>query len=151
MKTGEMLAAKGLVNTQVVYGEDVITRINYACSSEENAARLSCSVRKTVNQLAAELTEECGLDRRQIAEACLVGNTVMTHLFLNLPVTYLGQSPFAPVLKAAADVKARDVDLDLAPGAYLHRITSYNVCYTKLLRHRLLLSAQGQRGIVPDR
>jgi uncharacterized 2Fe-2S/4Fe-4S cluster protein (DUF4445 family) len=50
----------------------------------------------------------------------LVGNTCMHHLALGLPVTSLGLAPYVPVLSDAYDLKARDLGLDLAPGAGVH-------------------------------
>ena len=58
--------------------------------------------------------------QEQIAEACIVGNAAMTHLLLKLPVRQLSVAPFVAAGSSALDVKARDLDLDIAPGAYVH-------------------------------
>jgi len=50
----------------------------------------------------------------------VVGNTAMHHLFLRLPVEQLVLSPYVPAVREALDVKARDVGLRIAPGAYVH-------------------------------
>ena len=50
----------------------------------------------------------------------MVGNTAMHHLFLGLPVSQLGLAPYVPAVADALDVKARDLGLAFAPGAYVH-------------------------------
>jgi uncharacterized 2Fe-2S/4Fe-4S cluster protein (DUF4445 family) len=49
-----------------------------------------------------------------------VGNTVMHHLFLRLPVKQLAISPFVPAVSQALEVKAEELGLNIAPGAYVH-------------------------------
>jgi uncharacterized 2Fe-2S/4Fe-4S cluster protein (DUF4445 family) len=49
-----------------------------------------------------------------------VGNTAMHHLFLGLPVRQLALSPFIPAVSRALDTKARNLNLNFAPGAYVH-------------------------------
>ena len=44
----------------------------------------------------------------------------MHHLFLRLPVKQLAVSPFVPAVSRALEVKARELGLDIAPGAYVH-------------------------------
>jgi len=56
----------------------------------------------------------------EILEAVLVGNTCMHHLVMGLPVDQLGVAPYVPALSASCDVKARDLGLNIARGAYVH-------------------------------
>ncbi len=55
---------------------------------------------------------------------CLVGNTAMTHLLMELPVHQLVVSPYVAATNAAIDIKARDSGLTIAPGAYIHVLPS---------------------------
>jgi uncharacterized 2Fe-2S/4Fe-4S cluster protein (DUF4445 family) len=116
--TGQLLAAKGVLNPQIRYGEDVMSRISYAM--KEGATRLQEAVVGALNDLAQVLCGECGLEVDQILEAVVVGNTAMHHLFLGLPVAQLGLAPYIPAVSEALDIKARDVGLSIAPGGYLH-------------------------------
>jgi uncharacterized 2Fe-2S/4Fe-4S cluster protein (DUF4445 family) len=79
----------------------------------------------TLNRLVADLVAEiggaeAGAARSQIADAVIVGNTVMHHLFAGLPVDQLGRAPYVPVVSDPLDIRARDLGLDLASGAYVH-------------------------------
>ena len=44
----------------------------------------------------------------------------MHHLLLGLPVRQLGRAPFVAAVRDAMDVKARELDLTVCPGAYVH-------------------------------
>ncbi len=114
LRTGEPLAARGAMNPQVAYGEDVMSRISYALEGNDHELR-NC-VTDTLNELLGELAG----DRGQIAEMTIVGNTAMHHLLLGLPVRQLGQSPYVPAVCRSLDIRARDLGLHIAPGAYVH-------------------------------
>jgi uncharacterized 2Fe-2S/4Fe-4S cluster protein (DUF4445 family) len=120
MESGKTLAAKGLMNPQISYGEDVVSRIVAASKSPADAARLQSLLSEALSQLATDLCAEVDAQPTQIVEAVVVGNTAIHHLFLGLPVKQLGLSPYVPAVDAALDVKAREIGLKIAPGAYVH-------------------------------
>jgi uncharacterized 2Fe-2S/4Fe-4S cluster protein (DUF4445 family) len=118
--SGQTLASRGVMNPQIGYGEDIISRINYAVKSPRNARRLQKLVADKLNELASDLCSEVGADIKTIVEVVVVGNTAMHHLFIALPVKQLALTPFVPATETALDVKARDLGLKMAPGAYVH-------------------------------
>jgi uncharacterized 2Fe-2S/4Fe-4S cluster protein (DUF4445 family) len=120
LATGETLAAAGVANPQIVYGEDVMARLAYAVKGEAQAQRLQVAASEAVDRLVASLCTSVGRDPAAVSELVLVGNTAMHHLFLGLPVAQLGLAPYVPAVNAALDVKARDLGLHLAPGAVVH-------------------------------
>jgi len=120
LNSGQTLAVQGIINPQVAYGEDAITRIARTRHAPAEAARLQELAVEALNQLAVDLCAEVGTKPEEIVEAVVVGNTAMHHLFLRLPVEQLGLSPYVPAVKEALDVKARDVRVHIAPGAYVH-------------------------------
>jgi len=118
--SAETLVAHGTMNPQIAYGEDIIARIASAGKSPSDAARLQELVMETLNQVAIELCTKIDSKPDRIVEAIVVGNTAMHHLFLRLPVRQLALPPFLPAVSEALDVKARDLGLRIAPGAYVH-------------------------------
>jgi uncharacterized 2Fe-2S/4Fe-4S cluster protein (DUF4445 family) len=120
MESGKTLASKGLMNPQISYGEDVISRIVAASKSEENALKLQTLLTDALSQLAADLCAEIGAHPTHIIEAVVVGNTAIHHLFLRLPVKQLGLAPYIPAIRSSVDIKARELGLKFAPGAYIH-------------------------------
>ena len=120
LESGKTLASKGMMNPQISYGEDVISRIVAASKSEENAIKLQSLVVDALSQLAADLCAEIKARPEEIVEAVVVGNTAIHHMFLRLPVKQLGLAPYIPALRSSVDIKAREIGLKIAPGAYVH-------------------------------
>lgn len=120
LEDGETLAAAGVMNPQIAYGEDVMARITYAMQGESQERELHEVIIAGLNDLAQRLCDGAGRTASEIVEAVLVGNTCMHHLLTGLPVAQLGMSPFVAVLGESYDIKARDLGLHLAPGAYAH-------------------------------
>jgi uncharacterized 2Fe-2S/4Fe-4S cluster protein (DUF4445 family) len=120
METGKTLASKGIMNPQISYGEDVVSRIFYSGRSPDNAAKLQELIVGALNETADSLCSEIGADSSDIVEAVVVGNTAVHHLFLKLPVQQLGVSPYVPAVGTALDIKARDLGLKIAAGGYVH-------------------------------
>jgi len=119
---GHILARKGAINPQIAFGEDVITRLSRARASARDAVRLSESISEALNQLCEDLCAELGTDPQRILEAVIVGNTAMHHLFLRLPVDGLILAPYVPAVKNSLDLKARELGIRIAPGAYVHML-----------------------------
>ena len=120
LQDGRTLASLGRMNPQIAYGEDLIARMMHAKKGPAEAAQLQGMVVETLNHMAADMCERIDADPADIVEAVVVGNTAMHHLFLRLPVAQLVRAPYTPAVQSALDVKARDVGLRIAPGAYVH-------------------------------
>ena len=120
LETGSTLASKGLMNPQISYGEDVISRIVTASKSTADAEKLQSLLVGSINQLTEDLCNEIEAKPEDVLEAVVVGNTAIHHLFLRLPVKQLGLTPYIPAVDAPLDIKAREIGLRFAPGAYVH-------------------------------
>ncbi len=120
LQTGETLASRGIMNPQISYGEDIVSRITYAKKSPEAARKMQQLLVDGLNEMAVQLCVQTGVSREHILEAVIVGNTAMHHLLLALPVAQLASAPFVPAVISDLDVKGRDIGLHMAPGAYIH-------------------------------
>jgi uncharacterized 2Fe-2S/4Fe-4S cluster protein (DUF4445 family) len=120
LSDGRTLVAKGLMNPQISYGEDIISRITGVIDSPDEGAQVQKLAVEAINGLIADLCNEVSLNTEEIVEAVVVGNTAMHHLFLGLPVGQLALSPFVPAVSRALEVKAGDLGLRIAPGAYVY-------------------------------
>ena len=120
LKSGQTLAARGVMNPQISYGEDIISRMTAVVHSPDNALAVQKLAVEAINKLAIDLCAEASAKTEEIVEAVVVGNTAMHHLFLHLPVKQLALSPFVPAVSQALEVKAGELGLRIAPGAYVH-------------------------------
>ncbi len=120
LESGKRLASRGIMNPQISFGEDVITRIDGALRSPEKGREIQRAVVDGLNQLARDLCAETGTAAEQILEMVVCCNTAMHHLFLGLPVRQLVQAPYVPAVSMALDWKARELGVQVSPGAYVH-------------------------------
>ena len=120
LRTGVVLATASQMNPQVTYGEDLMSRISFVDSRPDGLQVLHKAIINALNRLTIQACSEARIEPVSLTDAVLVGNTTMHHILLNVSPHQLGQSPFAPVISDAVDMKARDLGLKLAPGAQVH-------------------------------
>jgi uncharacterized 2Fe-2S/4Fe-4S cluster protein (DUF4445 family) len=120
LRTGITLAALGMMNPQIAYGEDVMARLTYVIQHEDGARQLQAVIVAGLDELAQALCEQAGQVPEDIVEAVIVGNTAMHHLLLGLPTEQLGAAPYVAALSEACDLMARDIGLSFAPDVYVH-------------------------------
>jgi uncharacterized 2Fe-2S/4Fe-4S cluster protein (DUF4445 family) len=120
LSDGRTLAAKGIMNPQISYGEDIINRINRVVKSPDEGVQLQKLAVDAINELSTDLCAKASAKPEEILEAVVVGNTAMHHLFLRLPVKQLALSPFVPAISRALEVKAGELGLNISPGVYVY-------------------------------
>jgi uncharacterized 2Fe-2S/4Fe-4S cluster protein (DUF4445 family) len=120
LNSGDTLASAGATNPQIAFGEDVMTRIGHAIHSEDGRQQLQNAIIEALNSLAADLCAQAWKSVQDIADAVVVGNTAMHHLFLGLPVKQLGLAPYVAAENQALDMDAIDLGLEFFPGAKVY-------------------------------
>jgi uncharacterized 2Fe-2S/4Fe-4S cluster protein (DUF4445 family) len=120
LETGKTLAQRGLMNPQIAHGEDVISRISYASHSAEAAQQLQRRVIETLNEMVRDFCMDLAISPGQIVEMVVAGNTAMHHFFAGLPVQQLGMAPYLPATTEPLHLAARDLGLEIAPGAAIY-------------------------------
>ena len=112
--TGEVVASSGLMNPQIRFGEDLMSRVSYVMMNPGGEVEMTAAVREALATLAGEVAREAGIDPDLIMDVVLVGNPVMHHLLLGIDPTELGGAPFALALDSALDLRAAELGLDSA-------------------------------------
>ncbi len=120
LSSGEVVATDSMMNPQVIYGEDVMSRITYNMTHEDGAEVMCAEIVKGLNKIAGRAAAAAGIKRHDIVDMTAVGNTCMHHLFMALDTRYIGMCPFPPARHHSVDIKTRDLGLKIAPGAYVH-------------------------------
>lgn len=120
LASGKVVAAGGMMNPQIRFGEDVMSRVSYVVMNPGGEAELTAAVRDALNDLAGQVAEQAGITRDQIVEATIVGNPIMHHLLLGISPVELGTAPFALADDTAVDLAARELSLDLHPGGRVY-------------------------------
>jgi uncharacterized 2Fe-2S/4Fe-4S cluster protein (DUF4445 family) len=120
LETGELVAAAGVMNPQIRFGEDLMSRVSYAMMNPGGAVRMTESIRGALGSLAAELARSAGIATTDILELALVGNPIMHHLVLGLDPVELGGAPFALAVDQALTIPASALGLAVHPNARVY-------------------------------
>jgi len=117
---GAVLSSNGVMNPQIRFGEDLMSRVSYAMMHPEGAAEMTAAVRKALDGLIATLAMRAGIKRAQILELAIVGNPIMHHLLLGIDPTPLGGAPFALATDRAVETTTAELGLIAHPGARVY-------------------------------
>jgi len=115
LKTGEELAVNSRLNPQTRFGDDVLTRIQFARDDPQGLPELRQAITQAVDEMIGELTDEAGTGREQIYEATFSGNTTMLELLCGIDPRYLGEVPFVPAAGNRLLVPASELALGIHP------------------------------------
>jgi len=111
LSDGRVLASSGLMNPQIRFGEDLMSRVSYAMMNPGGDVEMTRAVREAINALAVSIAGEAGVQPASIYEMVIVCNPVMHHLFLGIDPVELGQAPFALATSNSLSLDAREVEL----------------------------------------
>jgi len=117
LATGEVVGSAGVMNPQIRFGEDLMSRVSYVMMNPGGDADMTRAVRDAINGLAVSVAAEAGVEVRDILEATFVGNPIMHHLLLGIDPTELGGAPFALASDGAINIWASEIDLRIHPNA----------------------------------
>jgi len=109
LNTGETLGTQARYNSQIRYGEDVISRIIYADNEEGGLMRLHQSVAKDINDLIGALVEEVGVHLHDVTYVMCAGNTTMIHFLLEMDPSNIRREPYIPTATSVPVIRAAEV------------------------------------------
>ena len=115
LTTGEELGVASAMNPQVRFGDDVLSRIQYAGAGPEQLEELRAAMVGAVNGLLDELCAAAGTPRERIYEASFAGNTTMQHLLSGIDPTQLGRVPFVAAHGRGLMLPAEEVGVAIHP------------------------------------
>lgn len=116
LASGKLLAKVSRVNPQVLYGEDVMSRLTYISNEKEGFGRLTSSIREAINQMVVEACDLAKVPHESLREVVIVGNTLMHHLVVGIEPSSLGFSPYSPVIDRSYEVEGQKIGLEGGRG-----------------------------------
>ena len=115
-----LIASDAKYNSQVRFGEDVITRIVYS-QKGNGLNELHREIIKDLNEIIDNLVNKGGIEKDQISHLVVAANTTMTQFFLEIDPKYLREDPYVPTANFFPPVRALDLGLNLPD--YIHVYT----------------------------
>ena len=111
LRSGAVVASSGLMNPQIRFGEDLMSRVSYAMMNPGGDLEMTAALREAMNTLTAEIAHEAEIDSNLIVEIVFVCNPVMHHLLLGIDPVELGQAPFALATSEALTLAAQELGI----------------------------------------
>ena len=122
LRTGEKLGVASALNPQKAYGDDVISRMDFARQSPEALNETHQAIIGGVNALLKELCVSAGVNASQIVKATFCGNTVMMHLFVGVSPEHIAVVPFIPAFEESQCFAASQLGIDMHPEARVYTL-----------------------------
>ncbi|MFA5331952.1 MAG: ASKHA domain-containing protein [Methanoregula sp.] len=107
--TGKVVAVSSNYNRQISCGEDILARVNFA--KKNGIEKLQALAVDSINTALTGAANLAGIDREDIYEVVVAGNTVMTHMLLGIDPAYIIEEPYVPVVQRALSVAAARIGL----------------------------------------
>ena len=120
LSTGDVVASSGVMNPQIRFGEDLMSRVSYVMMNPGGEKEMTAAVRDAINGLARAVADDAGVDVADILEVTFVGNPIMHHLLLGMNPIELGGAPFALATDEAVVSRARPLGLELNANARVY-------------------------------
>ena len=122
LNSGKIVGSMGIMNPQIRYGEDVMSRVSYCMMEEKGLATLNNSVIQGINELTRKIAEKHGIKLDSVFEIVFVANPIMHHLLLGIDPKELGQAPFPLVFSDSLTIKSKDIGIILNPESYVYTV-----------------------------
>ena len=120
LQTGEIINSSGIMNPQIRFGEDLMSRVSFSMMNDDGTDKLKETVQESLNSLFQALIKETEIDPKLVVELSIVCNPVMHHLLLGINPTELGQAPFALASSDSLYFKNDHIGLNFLDNANLY-------------------------------
>ena len=122
LNSGKIVGSMGIMNPQIRYGEDVMSRVSYCMIEKKGLAMLNSAVIESINELTRKIVEKHGIKLDSVFEIVFVANPIMHHLLLGIDPKELGQAPFPLVFSDSLNIKSKDIGIILNPESYVYTV-----------------------------
>ncbi|NMB79638.1 MAG: DUF4445 domain-containing protein, partial [Methanomicrobiales archaeon] len=112
--TGIVVGVASNYNKQISCGEDILARVNYA--RKNGLTRLQALAVESINSAITSACNTAGIDRDDIYEVVVAGNTVMTHMLLGIDPAYMIAEPYVPVVRRALSIASSRINIACNPN-----------------------------------
>jgi uncharacterized 2Fe-2S/4Fe-4S cluster protein (DUF4445 family) len=113
LRTGEVMSQHGEFNSQISYGEDVISRIIFA-EKDGGLEIIHQKIIETLNKIIGKILKKAKIEKHEVTTITLAGNSTMTQLLLKINPTYIRRDPYVPASIVYPPFHATEIGIDLA-------------------------------------
>jgi uncharacterized 2Fe-2S/4Fe-4S cluster protein (DUF4445 family) len=102
-----------VLNPQISFGADVISRIDYCIREPEGLKTLQKKLIDQINESIDSSCQAAGIKSDDIYLMTIVGNTIMLHILLGVDPASIAFAPYTPVFTDEKVLKASTLDLKI--------------------------------------
>lgn len=125
LRTGQELTTASMINPQIKYGLDVISRIAHVIENPNTGTMdLQTEIIGALNGLLAEVCQKAGIKCDWVYGIVVAANSAMLHFLTGTDASSLGRFPYEPVFTEAIDIPLWDLGLKASPHGILHCMPS---------------------------
>lgn len=123
LKTGKIIGVEANHNMQAHYGDDVITRMVFACG-RGSPEILQKSIITNINALTDALVKDSRINAKDITCMVASGNTTMSHFLYGMTPCSLRLEPYVPTATVYPQVQAQEIGLNIYPHGIVEQLPS---------------------------
>lgn len=112
LHNGEVIEEYGQFNSQISYGDDVISRIMFA-EKGDGLTKLQEVIISCINKIINTILKQTGVEKDNISTITMAGNTTMTQLLLGIDPSHIRRSPYVPASTLYPPFQASTIGIDL--------------------------------------
>ncbi|MEE2774252.1 MAG: ASKHA domain-containing protein [Pseudomonadota bacterium] len=114
---GSLKYSSGLMNPQIKFGEDLMSRVSYAMMNLSGTKDMTEAVIDSLNELLKVMSKNANVPLGLVLEMVIVGNPIMHHILLGIDPSELGQAPFALSINESIILPCSELGIKLNESA----------------------------------
>jgi uncharacterized 2Fe-2S/4Fe-4S cluster protein (DUF4445 family) len=118
----KILATDAMYNSQITFGEDVITRLIYAKEEVGGRERLHQAIIGNINTLITNTVAAADVNIQDVTCVLCAGNTTMMHFLLDLDSSHIRHEPYIPAATLLPPARAIEVGIQINPRGLLYAV-----------------------------
>lgn len=122
--TGVISETRAILNPQIRYGSDVITRIHYTTVNENGLKTLQSTLIEALNRELVTMINFAEISANEIIKIVFAGNTTMLHLLLGVNPKSLALAPFKAQFLDEQILRGEQLGLKCLPQAEIKVLPS---------------------------
>jgi uncharacterized 2Fe-2S/4Fe-4S cluster protein (DUF4445 family) len=111
LNSGEILGEDSLLNKQIQFGDDILTRIFHVKNRADQLKKIQAVTVETINLLMTKLAANNQIKPEDVTMTTIAGNTTMIHFLMGVDPWPIFEHPFAPVFNDTGYLTASEMGL----------------------------------------
>lgn len=118
LNTGDVIAEKSIFNSQIKYGNEILSRIFYVKDNNRKLAEIQKCTLDDLRLLIHELCELAAVEKKDCSAMVIAGNTTMIHFLLGFDPWFIFHTPYTPAFNSCGFISGESLGLPISGLVY---------------------------------